>query len=206
MSVRIVAALSIILLLTAAAGCGGDKSTTSPRSSFRDLAQKEDVIYNLSKSYEKTNAGRYEELLGDTFAWYYVDKPSSGFFLKDVDVQITKNVFLATKGLYNPEIQSLYLSISQGVWQEVDSIAGEACDNCWKTSRRYSIEFVIGEYTQVATGIILCVIVGKEEGGEVKYRLLTVHDLGGLSDEFDLIRSRIELPSWSSIKLISLPS
>ena len=78
-------------------GCS-DNSTqpkvTRPR--YPEATTKDIVISNLLLSFKDCNIEQFEKLLHEDYVWY--NQPGSGFpefYTRDVDIEITGNMFLA---------------------------------------------------------------------------------------------------------------
>jgi len=191
------AAVTIIIGIFIYSGCilnpKEDKEPTpiGPQKEFRPLTEKENVIYNLVLSYERTDITHYEELLHNDYIWCnqgYSQDPTD-FYSKDEDLRLVRHMFEAANGRYKPVIDRLYLNIPvfepdslnpNGRWNKVDSIPGEGpCDDCWETEREYEISVDISQenMTYIGNDIIKLYIAPVIEDGVKKYKIIRAYDL-----------------------------
>ncbi len=161
-----------------------------PQKEFKPLTEKENVVYNLVLSYERTDITHYEELLHEDYIWKnqdrYVDEIGEEIFLREEDIRMVTNIFNAANGrprTGQSPIDKLSLTIPvyddpDKYWSAwTDTINGEPCEDCWQTTRPYELNVDIGQKTLHADDKIQLVIVPVIEGGVKKYKILRAYDL-----------------------------
>jgi hypothetical protein len=142
-----------ILVLCAAAGSiqgqiSGQESASRADSSYGDLSRKEDCILNYERACSERNIDRYAGLFNVHCEFIsMMGKPDfdadifSGQMLRKADLQgdleSTRRFFAAVGGLR--------FEIEAGTWMRLDSLSGDPCPDCWKTTRAYSLSATFGE-------------------------------------------------------------
>jgi len=185
-----VAALALAACMVFAFGCifgnDDDDNKPTPVPDFKALTDKENVIYNLVQSYAKADITHYDELLHADYLWYFnpSDVVMGGldtFWTRAQDVAATTNIFKAAKGqAVDPDmnITNLDLAIASSSWASVDSIDGSPCDDCWETTREYSLTLVMqSSDVHVASGLVMFIVVPVDDGGTKLYKLWRADDL-----------------------------
>jgi len=196
------AAITIIIGIFIYSGCilnpkeDVEPTPVGPQKEFRPLTEKENVIYNLVLSYERTNATYYEELLHADYIWYNQERDAEkygAFYNRDKDLEIVRNMFDAANGRAkagHPIIDRLYLKIPifepdslnpNGRWNKIDTIpGGDSCDDCWETEREYEISVEVGgeeDMTYIGNDIVKFIIAPVIEDGVKKYKIIRAYDL-----------------------------
>ncbi len=148
----IVVVLSILVSCASAGSIRGQiseqESVSRADSSYGDLSQKEDCILNYERACSERNIDRYAELFNAHCEFIsMMGKPDfdadifSGQMLRKADLQSdlesTKRFFAAVGGLR--------FEIEAGTWMRLDSLSGDPCPDCWKTTRAYSLSATFGE-------------------------------------------------------------
>jgi hypothetical protein len=126
----------------------GQESTSRADSLYGDLSQKEDCILNYERACSERNIDRYAGLFNVHCEFIsMMGKPDfdadifSGQMLRKADLQgdleSTRRFFAAVAGLR--------FEIEAGTWMRLDSLSGDPCPDCWKTTRAYSLSATFGE-------------------------------------------------------------
>ncbi len=154
---------------------------------YKDLADKENVLYNLVQAYRYTNIDKYSELLHENYIWYnqasdfQSGKVDKEFFDRAEDISRTTGIFLA-KNNRHPEqkvIDELELSLQYASWQRVSEIGGNPCEDCWETTRPYYIKVVTENMSKTIIGddLVKFTVVSAERDGKKIYLLYRADDL-----------------------------
>ena len=126
----------------------GQESVSRADSSYADLSQKEDCILNYERACSERNIDRYADLFDARCEFIsMMGKPDfdadifSGQMLKKADLQSelesTRRFFAMAAGIR--------IEIEDGTWMPLDSLSGDPCSDCWKTTRGYSLSAAFGE-------------------------------------------------------------
>lgn len=126
----------------------GQESVSRADSSYGDLSQKEDCILNYERACNERNIDRYAELFNAHSEFIsMMAKPAfhadifSGQMLRKTglqsDLESTRRFFAVVSGLR--------IEIEEGTWIRLDSLSGDPCPDCWKTTRGYSLSAAFGE-------------------------------------------------------------
>jgi hypothetical protein len=148
----IVVILSILVSCASAGLTQGQiseqESTFRADSSYGDLSEKEDCILNYERSCNERNIDRFAELFhADCEFIYMMGKPDfnadifSGQILKKKDLQSE----LESIGNFFSGVGELRFEIEAGTWMRLDSLSGDPCPDCWKTTRGCSFSAAFGE-------------------------------------------------------------
>jgi hypothetical protein len=124
------------------------ESVSRADSTYGDLSQKEDCILNYERACSERNIDRYAELFNVQCEFIsMMGKPDfdadifSGQMLRRADLQSdlesTRRFFAAVGGLR--------FEIETGTWVRLDSLNGDPCPDCWKTTRGCSYSATFGE-------------------------------------------------------------
>jgi hypothetical protein len=145
----------LLLILVSCASAGLIQGQTSEQeivsradSSYGDLSNKEDCILNYERACNERNIDRYAELFNAHCEFIsMMGKPDfdadilSGQMLRKADLQgdleSTKRFFAGVGGIR--------FEIEGGTWMRLDSLSGDPCPDCWKTTRGYSLSATFGE-------------------------------------------------------------
>jgi hypothetical protein len=192
---RTTSAIKLLYLMTAVSflavsGCilspEEDPAPPPVEETYKPLTDKENLIYNLQQTYKFTNIDKYSELLHLDYIWYNqtedVNNGAEPFLSRDTDISRTRNIFLA-KNNQHPDptkvIDRLELTITPAAWQQVFEIGGEACDDCWETTRQYDIQVVMdgGNKTLVGVDLIKFTVVPAERDGKKIYLIYRADDI-----------------------------
>jgi hypothetical protein len=149
-----------------------------PKPTYKSLTDKENIIYNLMQCYKEHNVTRYEELLDAGFYWHDQDGTAKD---RATDISQTGKMFEAAEHTYpDPKwwLDRLELTIYNNPWTQVQEVDGEACADCWETTRNYYITAVIsgGATTYIGDAQATFIAVGLDEGGQRIYRLRHIYD------------------------------
>jgi hypothetical protein len=140
---------------------------------WKPLTAKEDCIYNLQLAYDKYNspeaALKYEELLHSEYIWYMQE--DGEFFLREDDVTATRRIF--------ENAILLDLELQDGTWDQVDSLGGTPCEDCWETTRIYTIEAQFDPVGKKYAGhdLVKFVVIPEGTGSEKKYKIFLAWDI-----------------------------
>jgi hypothetical protein len=181
---RPVAAMLLAAALLVSSGCleePEDPPKKAEESKYGDLTEKEHIIANLLQSYADRNIDRYIELLHADYVWYLqprdVEPGGSGFVVRQEDINMTRNMFLAANGQFEPVIERMDLEIDPGDWYSMPSIGDKDCaeGECWQTERGYHLVVQIGEMTYIANDIVIVNIV--KDAVTEKYSIMSIYDV-----------------------------
>ncbi len=185
---KLTAALVIILVagLLAATGCILDPKEDPepdpvPPPEWGDLTEREHTLGNLVLSYTHRDIEHYSELLHDDYLWYLqagdYEPGQDNYFFRQPDINMTRNMFLAANGQYEPVIDKLTLDIDPADWYPVPKIGERDCEDgeCWQTERGYRITVGIGEMTYIGDDIII-VNIAKDPVTQ-KYSIMSIYDI-----------------------------
>jgi hypothetical protein len=188
---RMRVALSLGVISMLAFGCvfGPEEDAqekNSERLHCKPLTEKENVIHNLELSYNTADIECYTELLQADYIWYNQTAEVQGglneYYLRDEDIEKTTNLFLAAKGQHpdsDKNLDKLELKLSSGTWTQITEFNEEACDDCWQTTREYSLTLVFngGELTLYARDNVQLIIVGVDKDAQRIYQLARAFDI-----------------------------
>ena len=162
---------------------------------FMDLTEKEHVIVNMLLCHQEKNITEFSKLLlkaddtynGSTYAdgyYFYNQEGDAGlpvFNLRDEDIRLVNNLFLAAKGTPFKEdhqvIDRLTLTLTEGSWSPVTEIFSEPCEDCWFTQREYVIKLFYGENSIEGWHNVQYYIVPVDEGGTKIYKIAVAKDV-----------------------------
>ncbi|MBN2184473.1 MAG: hypothetical protein JW746_04010 [Candidatus Krumholzibacteriota bacterium] len=151
-----------------------------------DLTEKEDVIETITLCYENYNTAtpsdletHYREILYDEEGHKYV------FYLQEGDYGPAEEPLLTLEqdvaGSVNiwKYSSGLTLSLSYSQWEEYTG--DEDCDNCWQTTRTYSIDTSIeygGEVHDLSgTNMTVIFIIRPQHDDPSKWAIYIAYDL-----------------------------
>jgi hypothetical protein len=165
-------------------GGGGDPT---PPVVWKDLTHKDDVIENFVNAYNKADITHYQQLLHPDYTFYLQKADVTNgkeFFTRTEDVNIQTEMFKATRGqATNASLNAdkLELSILSGSWLAVDSIGNQPCNDCWKTTREYTITLIFtgGQNGYTGNDQTEFIVVPVVEGGKTLYKLWRQTDING---------------------------
>ena len=193
------------LLAFAIWGCKDDERISSPHSSTSNSPIKEAVIDSLIHSYETRDITLYNELIHENYRWFFqendTDYVNAVFWQREEDCRAVENIFKAANGTPDhgyPLIERFHFSMSDGIWNKVDSLENEACDDCWMTLRAYDLSAVIGETTYLGHASMEVYIVPVKSWPVRGYQILIARDIHGslISNKFKSINEI----SWGRFK------
>ena len=153
MKTGFVAVLLSILISCASAGLtqgqiSEQENTSHADSTYGDLSEKEDCILNYVRSCNERNIDRFAELFRPDCEFIYImGKPDfnadtySGQTLKKTDLKSE----LESMGNFFAGVGGLRFEIGTGTWMRLDSLSGDPCPDCWKTTREYSLSATFGQ-------------------------------------------------------------
>ena len=188
-SFMIKAALPLVLItaLIASPSCIFDpKEDPEVRPDFEiqwpGMTSRDDVIKTVLLAYkypkEAESVSRYNGALHSLF-FFGLDPSDVGvgelpILTRAIDVASTEWIF---------EKESLLeLTIPEtGTWNEYNEIEGEPCENCWESTRGYTIRFQIGDedmtYQSPAGQASVIIIVAPDEDDSSKWVLRAMYDV-----------------------------
>ena len=153
MKIGFMVVIMSLLIICASAGLtqgqiSGQESASRADSSYRDFSEKEDCILNYARSCSEKNIDRFAELFqADCEFIYMMGKPDfdadifSGQILKKKDLQSE----LGSMKNFFGGVGELRFEIETGTWMRLDSLSGDPCPDCWKTTRGCSFSAAFGE-------------------------------------------------------------
>jgi hypothetical protein len=173
-----VAASALIVL-----GCSDDSTqpkVTKPR--YPEATTPEIVIGNLLLSYKDCDFGQFEKLLHPDYTWYNQPGDAPEFYTRSEDSLITLNMFLAARHTHPNSklwLDRLELRLYPSAWQPVLLFNGAACEDCWATTREYSIILITtgGATTYIAEDLVEFVVVPVIVDGTKLYKIIRCEDL-----------------------------
>jgi hypothetical protein len=185
---RRVGTFALAAMVLVVLGCS-DNSTepkvTKPR--YPETTTKDIVIENLLKSYKDHNISQFEKLLHPDYIWYNqagdVWNGAPDFYTRDEDIAHTRNLFLAADHSSSVDstkwVDRLDLDISSGPWLRVDTLMGNPCEDCWRTTREYYVvvEMARGVMTLMANDLVMLYVVPVTEDGTKLYYLRRADDI-----------------------------
>ena len=216
MKLRIV--LTILVCTIAgliATSCGDDDPVAPPPlkdDDFKDLTQKDDVLFNLEWLFNEFNQSQYDKLLDDDFVFFFSDADfSSGRTPK----QWTREYeIMAYKGFYDPNRaekrvidRSLVLTYADDAWTEIapyDPVkyAGESW---YLTTVEYDMAIMIDvspEVTYVASNIQMEVTI-RWDTDKGHYRMIGWKDgVGGLGSSVSGVDASVQKTTWGAVKVL----
>ena len=185
---RIVVAAALGCLLFAAACSDSDPVSPKTEAKFKQLTDKENLIYNLMQSYKYCNIEEYTKLLHTDYIWTNQEQDviqlgMPVFYSRDTDIEKTGNMFKAKLGVHpdpSMKLDRLNLTIiSAGSWQQVAEFGGEPCEDCWETTRNYSLElhFTASDMFLISYDLVRFTVAGVQANGRTEYRILRADDI-----------------------------
>jgi hypothetical protein len=188
LTLRRVAAFAVAAAALFILGCSDDstqpKETPKPR--YPEATAKDIVISNLLLSFKDRNIEQFEKLLHPDYIWYNQPQDVSGglpkFYARDEDVAITRNMFLAALHTHtnsNLWLDKLELKLYGDEWTLVSEFNSEPCEDCWETTRAYSVTLITtgGAIIYVANDLVKFVVVPVEVDGTKLYKIIRCDDL-----------------------------
>jgi hypothetical protein len=181
--------LFMVLALIGYSGCiltPKEEPPIKPETIWKDLTHKEDVIDNLLLCYQAHDISHYEELLHAQYLWYNqstdVQNGYEEYYQRDEEIKRTGGLFLAADRRYPDPmkyVDRLELTITSGSWQQIAEFNGNPCDDCWETTREYTItvEMNSGTTTLQGNDNVKFTIVGVPQGAKTYYRLGRADDI-----------------------------
>ena len=139
------------------------------------------MIKNLVLSYTHRDIEKFQELLHAEYVWFLqagdVEPGDDVFFVRQKDINMTRNMFSAANGQFEPVIERLDLEIDAGDWYSVSTIGDKDCEEgeCWATERDYHLTVQVGETTYLGNHIVL-VNIAKDPVTE-KYSIVNIYDI-----------------------------
>ncbi len=186
--VRRISAIAFALAALLVLGCSEDptepKTTPAPR--YPETTSREIVIDNLLLSYQDRNIEQFAKLLHPDYVWYNQPGMTPEYYTRSEDSLITGNMFDAVLHVHADEAMWLdrlvlwiYQTAPQAEWYSVADIAGVPCEDCWETTRAYSITLVMssGAMTIIGSDMVKFIVAPVESDGATVYRILRCDDL-----------------------------
>jgi hypothetical protein len=184
------AALLLAAFLIFAAGCvfSPEDNKTPPKTTdqFKALSDKENIIFNLVLSYNRADITHYEQILHPDYTWYFqsvdIARGLPVSWTREQDLNATRNMFLGAKG-QNPNtemnLDKLQLEMTTGSWAPVDSLGGVSCNDCWMTTRQYSLSCMIRGSFDGFTGndMVQLIVVPVGSGSQKAYKIWRMQDI-----------------------------
>ena len=188
--VRMLAALVLILAVSFFPGCPfgpDDDKETPPAVEYKPLTDKENVLYNLIKSYNQANIEEYVKLLHDDYIWYNQaqDVTQHGlpeFCTRAEDIDMTTGIFQAKLGTHpdpDKHLSRLELKFYGTTWVSITELGGTPCEDCWEATREYYLTLILknGAMTYIANDLVKFTVVPVTVGDKKLYKLRRADDL-----------------------------
>ncbi len=185
-NLKLTAASFLVLLMFYTFGCilnpeEDKKPDPIPPPEFGDRTEKEHVIDNMVLAYQETDLEHYKELLHLDYIWHMQVGSDPEFLSRDQDIDATNGIFNSKKFGHpdeNKRIERLRLEIWDGSWETQEEYEGEPCSDCWKTEREYDITVDVASGTTIhGHDKVVFYIVGGDEGGKRKYKIIRADDV-----------------------------
>jgi len=181
--------LALAVVALALSGClfsPDEDMDRKPVVSYKPLTDKENVIYNLVRSYKQANIDEYVKILHDDFVWFNQARDIVSLGLPEYntraeDSAMTARMFQAKLGTHpdpNRRIRELELELHGTVWQSVTELEGVPCEDCWETTREYYL--TIRMYNgNILTGnnLVKLTVVSVMEDDQKLYKLRRADDI-----------------------------
>ncbi len=157
-----------------------------PAATYKSLTDKENIIYNLVQCYKEHNKDRFIELLHDDYIWYnQPGEETPEYYDRTTDIAQTGRMFDAAENRPNIDplkwLEALELTVVQqgGYWVQIYDIESVACDDCWETTREYTILARLngGATTWVGNDLVKFIAKGVDKGGQRIYLLRRADDI-----------------------------
>lgn len=184
---RIAAAAALACLLFVGACSDSDPVSPTTEVKFKELTDRENVIYNFTQSYKYCDIDEYAKLLHDDYIWnnQEEDVVMNGldpFWDRDQDIARTGAMFSARLHSYPDTtkwLDRLSLSLYAGPWAQVTEVGGQPCEDCWETTRAYSVELYMPyqELAYLAQDLVKFTVVAVEANGRTEYRIIRADDI-----------------------------
>jgi hypothetical protein len=184
LTLRRVAALALAAAALFILGCS-DTSTepkvTKPR--YPEATTKDIVISNLLLSFKDRNIEQFEKLLHQDYMWFnQASAAPPEHYTRDEDIAITGNMFLAARHTHPNStlwLDKLELKLYGGGWTLVTDFNSEPCEDCWETTREYSVILITtgGATTYIANDLVKFTVVPVLVDGTKVYRIIRCDDL-----------------------------
>jgi len=157
-----------------------------PKPTYKSLTDKENIIYNLVQCYKEHNKDRFIELLHDEYICY--NQPGGEtpeYYDRTTDIAQTGQLFDMADNSSNIDpqwwLEKLELTIVQqgGYWEQIYAIGEIPCDDCWETTREYSILARLngGETTWVGNDLVKFIAIGVVKNNQKIYQLRRADDI-----------------------------
>jgi len=175
-TLRMVVSLLLIVFLFGSSGCilSSDKNPPRPPENidWKDRTEREHCVDILLLTYKHRNIERYKELLHSDYVWYMQEedvlKGYDHILTRDQDIEGTERIF---------DAHSLELSLYGSGWDVWTPEVG-TCDNCWTSTRTYTISVQFesegSEYQGIEQQVIIVVV--PDETDPSKYQILQAYD------------------------------
>ena len=166
-----------------------DTQPPDPTENYKPLTDKENVIYNLVQSYKLREIEPYKNLLHNDYIWRNQNEDITNpelllpeFLSRDQDINSTTNMFAAANGTHpdpSVTITTLELTIQSAVWSQIPEFEGNPCDDCWETTRVYTITVrsSLGNYD--GDDLVIFTVIPKIDGDTKIYQLRRADDILG---------------------------
>ena len=153
-----------------------------PVVEWPDMTNRDDVIKTILLAYEYPKEGesvsRYNGLLHSLFF----------FGLDPIDVGVGEPPILtraeeiaSTEWMFDVASELVLTIPETGTWNPYTEIEGGTCENCWESTRGYTIRFQIGdeEMTHVSSAgkASVIIIVAPDEADSSKWVLRAMYDV-----------------------------
>jgi hypothetical protein len=190
MNTRAAVRLAGVGLCLAAIALLGCSDTTKPKITpprYKETVEKETVIRNLVLSYKDANIEQFTKLLHEDYTWYnqesdVVTLHLPEFYTRAEEIEKTGNMFLAAQHKHPDaakNLDKLELELQPGDWTQVFEFEGNPSEDCWETTREYSLLLIMdgGSMTLVAGGLVKLTIISVPVDGTNVYRIIRADDL-----------------------------
>lgn len=154
----------IVCLILAFPLRGRGRAESDAKPVYGDLTQKEHCLHNLALSYTNQDIDRFKELLHEDYVYVISGN-------KPTKTRSRKYTINAVNYMFDTSTK-IRAEITDGEWKPITRFSGEACPDCWSTSRKFimrvdSPDVKVKEFSTECRFIVAPV----EESGAVKYKL-----------------------------------
>lgn len=208
----------LMALLTLLASCGSESPVTADSESgpqrrqddgaqraYRDLTEKDDVLYNLMLAYNQRNLVEFDRVIDANFVFHFsqedIDNGNVVFEQWDrvSEIRATSNMF--DPFFFPSPITSMYLwlTFSPGAWTSF--VAGQ--ETWYLKDAAYALRVEVG-FTTYYSGVrgASFAIRSANVGGQDIWRIVSWHDGVTVPTGIPLASTLVEPQSWGAIKAL----
>ena len=180
--ITLIAAMALIFTIS----CGDDPATPDKEEDgidWPDMTSRDDVIKTVVLTYEHPNDAesdsKYNALLHSLYFFMLhendVNPGESQIMTRAEDLLSTEWIFTASL--------LLELTITEtGAWDAIVEVEGEACTDCWETTRSYFVRVQFEDegtiYQSPPESAFVRIVVAPDESDGSKWALRAMFDLG----------------------------